>query len=120
MSLKYAYMIQLCCTSVNFFIPQPFTGVLTPHTIKKHTIPRVMTKSRGDRTKSKEYKAALCNFCPYSCGNEDSAYSHVCHLHLCITLGCTAMWSMPVVLTEMENENDSVNQNYIAKMMLHK
>ena len=28
----------------------------------------------------------------------------------------TAMWSMPVVLTETENENDSVNQNYIAKM----
>ena len=27
------------------------------------------------------------------------------------------MWSMPVVLTETENENDSVNQNYVAKMM---
>ena len=27
---------------------------------------------------------------------------------------------MPVVLTETENENDSVNQNYIAKMMLQK
>ena len=26
------------------------------------------------------------------------------------------MWSMPVVLTETENENDSVNQNYVAKM----
>ena len=32
----------------------------------------------------------------------------------------TAMWSMPVVLTETENENDSANQNYIAKMMLQK
>ena len=32
----------------------------------------------------------------------------------------TAMWSMPVVLTETENENDSVNQNYIAKMKLQK
>ena len=32
----------------------------------------------------------------------------------------TAMWSMPVVLTEMESENDSVNQNYVAKMMLQK
>ena len=32
----------------------------------------------------------------------------------------TAMWSMPVVLTETENENDSVNQNDIAKMMLQK
>ena len=28
------------------------------------------------------------------------------------------MWSMPVVLTETENENDSVNQNYVAKMTL--
>ena len=28
----------------------------------------------------------------------------------------TAMWSMPVVLTKMENENDSANQNDIAKM----
>ena len=27
------------------------------------------------------------------------------------------MWSMSVVLTKMENENDSVNQNYIAKVM---
>ena len=26
------------------------------------------------------------------------------------------MWSMPVVLTETENENDSVNQNYVEKM----
>ena len=31
-----------------------------------------------------------------------------------------AMWSMPVVLTEMENENVSVNQNDVAKMMLQK
>ena len=30
------------------------------------------------------------------------------------------MWSMPVVLTETENENASVNQNDIAKMMLQK
>ena len=30
----------------------------------------------------------------------------------------TAMWSMPVVLTKMENENDSANQNYVAKMTL--
>ena len=30
------------------------------------------------------------------------------------------MWSMPVVLTEMENENDSANQSYIAKMTLQK
>ena len=29
----------------------------------------------------------------------------------------TAMWSMPVVLTETENENDSANQNDAAKMM---
>ena len=30
------------------------------------------------------------------------------------------MWSMPVVLTETENENDSVNQNYAAEMTLQK
>ena len=30
------------------------------------------------------------------------------------------MWSMPVVLTETENDNDSVNQNYFAKMTLPK
>ena len=30
------------------------------------------------------------------------------------------MWSMPVVLTETENENDSVNQNYVAKITLQK
>ena len=30
------------------------------------------------------------------------------------------MWSMPVVLTETENETDSANQNYIAKMMSQK
>ena len=28
------------------------------------------------------------------------------------------MWSMPVVLTKTENENDSANQNYVAKMTL--
>ena len=89
LKFKYAYMIQLCCTSVNFSIPQLFTGVLTPHTVKKHTIPEVMAKSRGDRTKSKEYKAVLYNFCPYFCGNEDSTYSHICHLHLCMALGCS-------------------------------
>ena len=88
LEFKYAYVIWLCCTSVDFSIPQLFTGVLTPHTIKKHTIPGVMAKSRGDRTKSKEYRAVLCNFCPYFCGNEDSTYSHVCHLHLCMALGC--------------------------------
>ena len=27
----------------------------------------------------------------------------------------SAMWSMPVVLTETENENDSANQNDVAK-----
>ena len=30
------------------------------------------------------------------------------------------MWSMLVVLTETENENDSANQNYVAKMTLQK
>ena len=32
----------------------------------------------------------------------------------------TAMWSMPVVLTETGNETDSANQNDVAKMMLQK
>ena len=30
------------------------------------------------------------------------------------------MWSMPVVLTETENENDSANQNYVAEITLQK
>ena len=30
------------------------------------------------------------------------------------------MWSMPVDLIETENENDSANQNYVAKMTLQK
>ena len=30
------------------------------------------------------------------------------------------MWSMPVILTETENENGSANQNYAAKVMLQK
>ena len=88
LKFKYAYVIWLCHTSVNFSVLQLFAGVFTPHTIKKHTIPGVMAKSRGDRTKSKEYKAVLCNFCSSFCGNEDSAYSHICHLHLCMALGC--------------------------------
>ena len=32
----------------------------------------------------------------------------------------TVMRSMPVVLIERENENDSANQNDVAKMMLQK
>ena len=91
LKFKYAYMIWLCHTSVDFSVLQLFTGVLTPHTIKKHTIPGVMAKSKGDTTKSKEYKAVLCNFCPSFCGNKDSAYSYVCHLHLCMALGCGQM-----------------------------
>ena len=40
---------------------------------------------------------------------------------LCLLLSARrAMWSMPVVLTETENENDSANQNDVAKMMLQK
>ena len=85
---KYAYVIRLCHTSVNFSVLQLFAGVLTPHTIKKHTICGVMAKSRGDRTKSKKYKAVLCNFCSSFCCNEDSTYSHICHLYLCMALGC--------------------------------
>ena len=30
------------------------------------------------------------------------------------------MWSMPVVLTETENENDSANQNDVVKVTLQK
>ena len=36
----------------------------------------------------REYKAVLCNFCAYFSGNEDGAYAHVCHLHLCMMLSC--------------------------------
>ena len=81
LKFKYVYVIQLCHTSTDFSTPQLFTRVPTPHTVKKHTIPGVMAKS-------KEYKAVLCNFCPSFCGNEDSAYNHVCHLHLCMAVEC--------------------------------
>ena len=30
------------------------------------------------------------------------------------------MWCTPVVLTKTENENDSANQSYVAKMKLQK
>ena len=85
---KFAYVIQLCHTSADFSTPQLFTGVLTPHTVKKHTIPGVMAKPQGDRVRPKEYKAVLCNFCLFFNGNEDSACSHICHLHLCMAVGC--------------------------------
>ena len=85
---KFAYIIWLCHTSADFSTPQLFTGVLTPHTMKKHTIPGVMAKPQGDRVRPKEYKVVLCNFCPFFSSNEDSAYSHVCHLHLCMAVGC--------------------------------
>ena len=63
---------------------------------------------------------------------------HTVHTSLCLYIGLfslemfpeskqslllsarTAMWSMTVVLTETENENDSVNKNYVAKMTLQK
>ena len=41
---KFAYVIWLCHTSADFSTPQLFAGVLTPHTVKKHTIPGVMAK----------------------------------------------------------------------------
>ena len=88
LEFKYVFVIQLCCTSADFSTPQLSTRVLNLHTVKKHTIPGVMAKTRGDKAKLKEYKIVLCNFCPSFCGNEDSAYSHVCHLHLCMAGGC--------------------------------
>ena len=69
-------------------------GVLTTQTVKKHTIPGVMAKPRmekaekGKLSKPREYKAILCNFCTSFGGNDDSAYGHVCHLHLCMAVGC--------------------------------
>ena len=88
LKFKYVYVIQLCHTSTDFSTPQLFAGVLIPHTVMKHTIPGVMAKTREDKAKSKEYKAVLCNFCPSFCGTEDSAYNHICHLHLCMAVGC--------------------------------
>ena len=84
---RFAYVICLCCMTVDFFTPQLFVGVPTPHTLKKHTIPGEMAKPRGD--KAKEYRTVLCNFCPFFSSNEDSAYSHICHLHLCMAIGCS-------------------------------
>ena len=89
LKFKYVYVTQVCHTSANFSMPQLFAGVLTPHTVKRHTIPGVMAKTRGDRARPKEYKVVLCNFCPFFCSNEDSAYNHVCHLHLCMAVGCS-------------------------------
>ena len=88
LNFKYVFVIWLCHTSADFSTPQLFTRVLTPYTVKKHTIPGVMAKTRGDRAKPREYKAVLCNFCSSFCSNEDSAYTHVCHLHLCMAVGC--------------------------------
>ena len=42
---------------------------------------------------------------------------HVKTVHNLLLSARTVMWSMPVVLTEMENENDSANQNDVAKLM---
>ena len=88
LKFKYVYVIQLCHTSADFSTPQLFTRVLTPHTVKKHTIPGIMAKTRGDKPKSKKYKAVLCNFCPSFCSNEDSAYNHIFYLHPCMAVGC--------------------------------
>ena len=85
---RFAYVIHLCHMTIDFSTPQLFAGVLTPHTLKKHTIPGVMAKPRGYKAKPKEYRTVLCNFCPFFSSNKDSAYSHVCHLHLCIAIGC--------------------------------
>ena len=59
---RFAYVIHLCHMTIDFSTPQLFAGVLTPHTLKKHTIPGVMAKPRGDKAKPKEYRAVLCNF----------------------------------------------------------
>ena len=88
LKFKYVFVIWLCHTSADFATPHLFTRVLTLHTVKKHTILGVMAKTRGDKAKLKEYEAVLCNFCPSFCSNEDSAYNHVCHLHLCVAVGC--------------------------------
>ena len=88
LKFKYVFVIWLCWTSADFSTPQLFAGGLTPHTVKKHTIPGVMTKTRGDKAKQKEYKAVLYKFCPFFCGNEYSAYNHICHPHLCMAVGC--------------------------------
>ena len=47
-----------------------------------------MAKPQGDRVRPKEYKAVLCNVYLFFSGSEDSAYIHVCHLHLCMAVGC--------------------------------
>ena len=46
----------------------------------------------------------------------DFSFTHLQILLWLLLSARTAMWSMPVVLTETENENDSANQNYVAKM----
>ena len=45
LKFKYMYVIWLCHTSADFSMPQLFARVLTPHTVKKHTIPGVIAKT---------------------------------------------------------------------------
>ena len=72
----------------DFSMPLLFAGILTPFTLKKHTIPGAMTKPRKDKANPQEYKSVLCNFFPHYSGNKDGSYTHTCHLHLHMAVRC--------------------------------
>ena len=114
LKFKYVFVIWLCHTSADFSTPQLFARVLTTHTVKKHTIPGVMAKTRGDKAKPKEYKAVLCNFCPSFCSNEDSAYNHICHLHLCMAVGCGQCLLVSCMLTSEITSGIALQRDMIA------
>ena len=122
LKFKYVYVIQLCHTSADFSMPQLFTRVPTPHSVKKHTILRIMAKTQGDRARPKEYKMVLCNSCPFFCGNEDSAYNHICHLHLCMAVGVagalTGALSVSHVLTSGITSRIVLQRDLIAAWLL--
>ena len=63
---KFVYVIHLCHMTVDFSTPQLFAGVLTPHTLKKHTIPRVMAKPRGVRLSLRNIRQFYATFVPFS------------------------------------------------------
>ena len=93
LKFKYVCVIWLCHTSADFSMPQLFAGVLTPHTVKKHTIPGVMAKTQGDRARPKEYKVVLCNFCPFFCHNEDMLTT------MSAISTCVCLWGVAGALT---------------------
>ena len=56
LKFKYVFVIWLCQTSADFSTPQLFARVLTPHTVKKHTIPGSWPRLQETRPSQKNTK----------------------------------------------------------------